>query len=105
VTTALTTLAEVLGNDSRFDPSHFLYLPKNEGWRLETVCTVLDDSPLGDQVPSIAKKNGLSYALEMAAVHDLVANARAQIVDVRLDQLLLALQFYYDHDAFIILKE
>jgi hypothetical protein len=100
MTTGMTTLGEVLGNDSRFNAGHFLYLPMNEVWQLGTKCAVLAESDV-DGVPDLAQQNGLSYALGIAAVHDIVANAREQIKNVSLDQLLQAFLFYYDHDAFI----
>jgi hypothetical protein len=102
--TGLTTLGEVLGNDSRFNSGHFLYLPMDEVWQLETKCAVLAQSDL-DGVPDVAQQNGLSYALGIAAVQDIVANAREQIASASLAQLLQAFLFYYDHDAFITFGE
>jgi len=104
VTTGLTTLGEVLGNDSRFNPGHFLYLPMDEVWQVETKCAVIPQSDL-DGVPDVAQQNGLSYALGIAAVQDVVANAREQNANVNLAQLLQAFLFYYDHDAFITFGE
>src|SRR5262245_21095588 len=100
MTTGMTTLSEVLENDRRFNAGHFLYLPTDEVWRLETRCSVLEESDV-DAVPNMAQQNGLSYALGMAAVQDIVANARAQSRAVSLEQLLEAFLFYYDNDAFI----
>jgi hypothetical protein len=102
--TGLTTLGEVLGNDSRFNCGHFLYLPMDDVWELETRCAVLAWSDL-DGVPDLAQQSGLSYALGIAAVQDVIANAREQIASVSLAQLLEAFLFYYDHDAFITFGE
>lgn len=96
----LTTLGEVLGNDRGFNSAHFLYLPLDEVWNLETRCAILAQSDL-DAVPDVAQHNGLSYALGVAAVQDIVANAREQIASVSLGELMQAFLFYYDHDAFI----
>src|SRR5262249_52899486 len=104
VTTGMTTLGEVLGNDSRFNAGHFLYLPMDEIWQLGTKCAVLTKSDV-DGVPEVAQQNGLAYALGIAAVQDIAANAREQVRDVSLDQLLQAFLFYYDHDAFITFGE
>ena len=100
VTTGLTTLGEVLRNGSNFNPAHFLYLPMDEVWQAETKSAVLLHSDL-DGVPEVAQQNGLSYALGIAAVQDIVANAKEQNADVGLAQLIQASLFYYDHDAFI----
>jgi len=100
VKSRITTLGEVLGNDSRFNAEHFLYLPLDEVWQLGTKCAVLTESDV-DGVPDLAQENGLSYALGIAAIQDIVANAREQLSDPRLDQFLQAFLFYYDHDAFI----
>lgn len=102
--TGLTTLGEILGNDSRFALGHFLYLPMDEVWQLETKCAVLAQSDL-DGVPDVAQQNRLSYALGISAVQDIVANAREQNAGVTLAQLLQAFLFYYDHDAFITFGE
>lgn len=98
----LTTLGNVLKNVSRFNARHYLYLPMDELWQLETRCAVLADSDL-DGVPHVAQKNGLSYALGVAAIQDVVANVEEQVKDAKVDQLLQAFLFYYDHDAFITL--
>lgn len=98
--TVVTTLGDVLGNHNQFGSGQFLYLPMDEVWNLNTRCAVLPQSDL-DGVPDIAQQNGLSYALGIAAVHDVVANAREQDANVSVAQILEAFLFYYDHDAFI----
>jgi hypothetical protein len=75
-----------------------------EVWQVETECAVLPDSDI-DGVPAVAQQNGLSYALGIAAVQDVVENAREQNVNVSLAQLLQAFLFYYDHDAFMTFGE
>jgi hypothetical protein len=104
MTTGTTTLAEVLGKASRFNPGHFLYLPMDEVWHLGTECAVLPQSDI-DGVPDIAQQSGLSYALGVAAIQDIVANAAAQVKGVSLDQLFRAFLYYYDHDAFMTIEE
>lgn len=69
MTTELTTLGELLGNDNRYDPQHLLYLPMDEIWQPETRCAVLAQSDL-DGVPDLARENGLSYALGIASVQE-----------------------------------
>ena len=96
-------LRDVLGNDRDFNTGHFLYLPKDQEWDLNTKCAVISESDV-DGIPEFARKNGLSYILGMAAIQDIGANAREQIKKVTLDTIFQAFLFYYKHDAFINLK-
>jgi len=105
MTPELTTLGKVLGDDRYQNAVHcFLYLPMEEVWRLETRCMVLDQSDV-DGIPEVVKRHGLSFALEIPTVRDIVANAIQQRPNVSLEQLLQAFLFYYDHDAFIAFDE
>jgi hypothetical protein len=104
VNTGLTTLGEVLGDDRAYNASHFLFLPMDEVWQLKTRCAVLAESG-ADELPNVAQQNGLAYALGIAAVHDVVANAREQFASASLSQLLQAFLFWYDHDAFVVFDE
>lgn len=96
----LTTLGNVLQNSNRFDPGHWLYMPSGKLWDFDTKCAVLADSDL-DGVPEAASRNGLSCALEIAAVQDVAHNAREQLKDVTVTQLVQAFLFFYKHDAFV----
>jgi hypothetical protein len=100
MTPELTSLGEVLKRVAQCNPNHFLYLSREAVWRLDTRAVVLSESP-ADGVPELARDNNLSYALQVAAVQDVVANAAAQLKGPPPEQLLRALRFYYDHDAFI----
>jgi hypothetical protein len=100
MTNEVTTLGYVLNNPERFDSGHYLYLPFGDVWQLNTNCAILPDSGL-EGVPAIATANELSYAIGVAAVQDIVVNAKAQVEQVSADQLLEAFLFYYDRDAFI----
>ncbi len=100
----LTNLGELLSQQTRYSSGGFVYLPMDEVWQLPTECAVLSQSDI-DEVPGFALQHGLSYALETASVHDIVSNARAQIKEPTLGQLLEAFLFYYDHDAFITFAE
>jgi hypothetical protein len=55
----------------------FSYLSMDEVWSLRTKCMVLRQSS-SDGVPDVARNGGLSYALQISAVNDVVANARQQ---------------------------
>jgi len=99
----MLTLGQVLNNSADFDSRHFLYLPMDEIWELGTTCSVLAQSEECG-VPATAKENGLSYALGIAEIQDIVANVKLQTADVSASQLLEAFLFYYDHDAYIDLE-
>lgn len=96
----ITTISDVLSVDTPPAPTGFLYLPMDEVWQLQTRCAVLAKSD-SDGVPDLAQQHGLSYALEMASVQEIVVNARGQLGEPTVDQLFEAFLFYYDHDAFI----
>jgi len=98
----MSTLGEVLGNPNRLTLGHFLYMPNNEAWDLGTKCLILSENEDFDEVPAVHESTGFSYILGMDQIEDIVMNATAQLKTVRLDQLLQAFQFYYNHDAFIV---
>lgn len=99
----LTTLREVLHRAEEQPWDAKLYLPTNEVWELGTRCAVLVDSQDRDEdeEPPFARENGLTYALLMSAVQDIVSNAQQQVANITPEQMLAALLFFYDCDAFI----
>jgi hypothetical protein len=96
------TLGEVLeiGEDLPF--RHFLFLPLKVGWKATTPCGILDADELDDpdQHP-IALERSLSSVIGTNEVQDIVVNARTQLPNATVDQLLTAFLFYIDNDAFI----
>ncbi|MEZ5943377.1 MAG: hypothetical protein R3C18_18435 [Planctomycetaceae bacterium] len=101
MTAELTTLGRILNKGDDYDAGHFLYLPMDEIWELETKCAVLSESDL-EGVPAVAQQNNLSYAVGIAALQDVIANAREQRDGIEDPLLLQAFLFYYDQDAFIL---
>ncbi len=101
----LATLSRILQSPEIYPWDEAVYLPKDNEWALTSSCAVWnpDDCDEGDQ-PEIAKLNGLTYALGVSAIQDIVANARQQKPDCNLDDLLKAFLFYYQNDAYITFK-
>jgi hypothetical protein len=99
VTDGTTTLGELLTHPERFHADDFVYLPFDEVWQLGTRCAVLPEGDL-DGTPSSASQRGLACAFGVASAQDVVANTRMQLGDPTPDQLLDALLFHYDHDAY-----
>jgi hypothetical protein len=100
----LTTLREALeaADASPYDAA--LFLPPDEVWSLDTPCAVLEVDPHeeGEAPPPFARQHGLSRALSVAQVQDIVGNAHQQVAEPSPEQLLAAFLFYYDRDAFIV---
>lgn len=99
----LTTLSDVLTHAQELPWNEALFLPTHKDWSLQSPCAVCDPdaSEGGDELPSIAVMNDLRYALSMSGVQDIVANAKEQKPGCTPEDLLKALLFYYQHDAFI----
>jgi hypothetical protein len=91
------TLAEASPHDAA------LFLPGDGGWAIDTPCAILAVDPYddGEADPPFARQWGLRRALSVAQFQDIVANAREQIAEPTPEQLLNAMLFYYDRDAFI----
>jgi hypothetical protein len=100
--TKTTTLGDVLRTCFEFGSEQFLYLPFDEVWNLESRCVVVDQSDI-DGAPHLATENGLSCALQIAAVQGIVFNAMEQVTTIDANLLLKAFLYYYDNDAFISL--
>lgn len=93
------TLARVLTAKKLKPLDHFLYLPMDEVWSLSTRCAIYPNSD-AEFLPG-ADDFGLSYAIGMAAIDDIIANARMQLGKPIAEQLLEAFLYYFDHDAYI----
>jgi len=89
----------------------WLYLPVERNWNLDSKCAILESDEVPPEleddpnagVPDFAKQNMLVEALPITVVKDIVWNARGQRANVKLEDLLMAFQYYYKHDAFIAL--
>ncbi|MFJ4344791.1 hypothetical protein [Pseudomonas sp. NPDC089401] len=98
----LVTLEQILQA-----PGHhagWLYLPA-QPWGLATQGVfALDDKdadPADDPTPQVARQNHWQEVLDSDTIEDIVANARAQIPNSTLQQLLEAFVYYVEQDAFI----
>jgi hypothetical protein len=100
----LTSLAKLLESPDSFCWSDAVSLPIGRNWRLESPAVVWDPAEHeGNDEPILAKANGLAYVLGAAAVQDVVANARSQRGDADLEDLLRALVYFIENDAFLVL--
>jgi hypothetical protein len=94
------TLGKLLRDADKISCDNFLYLPANEVWDLQSRCAILSVSD-ADGLPPEAIENQLAFALQIAAIQDVVANTVEQLGQPSDMQLLEALLFYFDHDAFL----
>ncbi|MEO3943820.1 hypothetical protein [Gorillibacterium sp. CAU 1737] len=101
------TLRTILTQIETFEWSDALFLPENETWSLETQGAVLDPDDVEDdedEVPKFAKDHDLMYALDIQTIQGIVENAYEQKSECTDQELFEAFTYYYDHDAFIVMK-
>lgn len=97
----LLTLLNVIRQANSMNASSFLYLPFDERWCRSTRCAVLPTSDI-DGNPEFASKHSLECAIQVSFVQDVVANLIQQIREPEDSQLVDALLYYYDNDAFFV---
>jgi hypothetical protein len=97
------TLRYLLQHSHDFPWNSALYLPRGSEWSYDTPATVLDPNDCEDEEedPPFARVNQLKYALDIATVQSVVANARMQLPNPTDHDLLCAFDHYHRHDAFI----
>ncbi len=101
----LEQLGDVLAAIEAREWNERLYLDAARPWTQETRCAVLNfdqDEDEDDDIPAFATQNGLRDNLLITDVQDIVSNARQQRSDVDVNDLITALNFYYDNDAFVV---
>lgn len=100
----LIKLREILVNVEEYCWKDSLFLPENETWLLDSNCVVLNMDELEDdeEAPRFALDNNLKYVLTIQDVQDVVENIREQSPNCTDDDLLRALLYYYQNDAFIV---
>lgn len=101
------TLRYLLVNIEQFEWSDALFLPEDAIWSLDTHCLVLDPDDVeddADEVPRLAKDNNLMYTLGIQTIQDIVRNAYEQKIECTDVDLFKAFLYYYDNDAFIIIR-
>jgi hypothetical protein len=102
------TLEEVLKGVDHFSIRAWLYLPRVGGWGLGTTAAVLESEEISEQeealpeagVPEFAKANDLKQVLPIDVVQDIVANMKYFRPSPTSAEMLSALMFYYENDAF-----
>lgn len=88
-------------------PDTWFYLPPDQSkWSLDTEgifsLSSFDFPPDSDDfLPEQVKNNGWIDTLEGAAIEDVIDNAKYQLENPTVDQLLNAFIFYYENDAFM----
>lgn len=104
MTDSLYKLSQVLESAEKFPDASDLFLPKAEQLSPNTKCAVLLEDPeefdFTEETLLFAEQNSLTYNIGIQIVQDVVSNARMQKVDVNAEELVQALEYYLDNDAF-----
>ena len=94
----------ILSINSRPD-KYAVYIAGRPPWNEETSCAILNPENVEDidvdDVPGFAAQHNLSYMLSVAEIQDIVSNTLQQKQEATINQLVLAVNFYYQNDAFI----
>ena len=105
----IETFADVLATISGRAANAWVYLPVGEEWSLASRSITLvsdevspEEEDLPDAgVPEFAKQNGLTQAIDVLGLQDVVSNALCQRPSATPEDLLRAFLFYRRQDAFI----
>lgn len=99
----IRTLRDIIAGIEAERWSDALYIRQRPPWTVDTLGAVLnpDDSEEDEEVPAFARQHELSYVVPIATVQDIVQNARLQLFVPDITDLIEALNYYYEHDAFI----
>ncbi|WNZ63997.1 hypothetical protein QEG98_10045 [Myxococcus sp. MxC21-1] len=97
----LLSLGEVLVHINECHWEDFLYAEGRPPWTVETRCVVIERDPYSDELPEAAKALSLVPVLQVSDVKSVVRNAKQQRPDVSTEDLVRALTFYFQKDAYI----
>lgn len=100
-----TTLGRVLQRPEEHPWNHALYATPDATFddTLPVLIWDVDDIAEDDSdLPAEALALGYDYVLDLQTLQSIVANARQQRPEATAEDLLGALVFYYDNDAFIV---
>lgn len=103
----LMALRSILNNIEKFEWSDALFLPEDETWSLDTQAAIIDPDDVEDEideVPKFAKDNKLMYTLDIQTIKGIIKNAYEQKTECTDKDLIEAFLYYYDNDAFIVIK-
>jgi len=98
----ITAMNKLINNINNIDWRFDVYLPKNrDKLEINTPCLLVryeDEESLEDEkyIDSI-----YTYSLQIEDVKSIVENLNEQIKDPTMDQILEAIEFYIENDAFI----
>ena len=83
--------------------NYSVYLPARQDWNENTPYIIADPDQLDESEtePLLARKSGLQYALGVGATQDVIINAKEQKPGATLPELIAALRYYFDNDAFM----
>lgn len=100
-----TTLGRLLNRPEEHPWNHALYAPPEAAFdeTLPVLIWDVDDIAEDDaELPAEALALGYDYVLNMQTVQSIVANARQQRPEADTKDLLDALAYYYENDAFMV---
>lgn len=103
-----TTIEEVLLAPEAYRQRGWLFLASGTKWSLASEALVLplddvfpdEELEPGAGIPAVVKERQFSLVLQIADVEGIVSNARAQRANIGVAELLEALIYYVDHDAY-----
>ncbi|WP_164003019.1 DUF7716 domain-containing protein [Pyxidicoccus caerfyrddinensis] len=95
------TLGSVLTGIGERTRGYALYMRGPPPWTEASECMMLERDIYSDVLPILAAENGLVKILSAAQVRQVVVNARLQRPDATTADLVDALEFYFQRDAFI----
>jgi len=106
-------LRDALQRVSDFSSKAWVYLPREGSWNLDSECAILENEEVPPEleddpsagVPDFAKRHNLRQVLPVTVVQDIVANVHAQKSDAKLEDLVGAFLYYFQHDAFMDLTK
>jgi hypothetical protein len=101
----LQWLANVLLHIDEQDWTHELYVEGAPPFQVRTRCLVLEEGEEPEQPPELARRHGLRRALSVHQAQGVVHNARAQKPEVGAAELVAAFNYYFEHDAFLVLTK
>jgi hypothetical protein len=103
MTNTIFKLSQILESAEKLPSQSDLFLPKNERLSKDTKCAVLiddDNFEFTEETLSFAETHGLNRHFGIELVQDFVANAKLQKSVLSVEELVTALEYYLEYDAF-----
>ncbi|NMO18512.1 hypothetical protein HPC49_17935 [Pyxidicoccus fallax] len=99
------TLGAVLKDIQNRNWLHSLYGATRPPWTADTLCVVLERDTYSEEVPEFARRHSLRDVLSVHQAQGIVENARRQLAEPGVDELVQAFNYYFKKDAFIRFTE